>query len=166
MRKYKAKQGAYFNTSRVQVYGGELTRIMGENGGTLEPQLVVDNAREKDSPIHECFEWNNKKAGENWRKQQARCLINSIEVVIKFEDREDVVPLAYSIEIKEAGDDVATRRYYDVEVIANDEYLHQELLRKALADFGAYRRRYEQIKELDEIFRVFDRVQNRLELSL
>lgn len=43
--------------------------------GELTPQLVVDEARPKDAPLHDRFEWDNKVAGEAYRRVQAQQLI-------------------------------------------------------------------------------------------
>lgn len=55
--------------------------------GRLAPRDVVADARAKDSPLHECFEWDDKKAGSRYRLMQARRLIGSVQVVIVEETR-------------------------------------------------------------------------------
>lgn len=62
MRKLKAEVSA------------ELTRLSLENDG-LRPSDVVAAAMDKSSPLHDQFEWDNKKAGHEYRLIQARKLI-------------------------------------------------------------------------------------------
>lgn len=55
------------------------------NGGTLTPELVVKSAENKNSPLHECFTWDNKAAGTAYRLIEARTLIRSVRVEISTE---------------------------------------------------------------------------------
>jgi len=59
-----------------------LEDIAGANGGLLTPAAVVAAAKDKDSPLHDYFEWSGPKAAHAWRIEQARTLIRSIRVVI------------------------------------------------------------------------------------
>lgn len=59
----------------------ELDNLYIDNQHKLTAEVVVDSARDKESPIHPFFEWNNTKAGEEWRKQQARNMIRAVHVV-------------------------------------------------------------------------------------
>lgn len=59
----------------------ELERIY-ERDGFLKPSLIVEEARAENSPLHPYFEWDDSKAGENYRRDQARKLIKEIKVEI------------------------------------------------------------------------------------
>ena len=63
-----------------EVVGTELNRIEMEHG-TIEPPVVVEEARAVDSPIHDAFEWRDEVAGELWRVKQARSIIRDLEFV-------------------------------------------------------------------------------------
>lgn len=52
----------------------EIARLHAVNDG-LRPSEVVDAAKAKDSPLHDSFEWDNRKAGHEYRLIQARHLI-------------------------------------------------------------------------------------------
>lgn len=53
----------------------------------ITPARVVAAAQAKNSPLHCCFEWNDKKAGLAYRLDQARALIRSVEVTVLIEER-------------------------------------------------------------------------------
>lgn len=57
-----------------EIVQSELTRIY-KRDGDVRASTVVDEARPKDSPIHDQFEWDNRVAGEQYRLAQARRLI-------------------------------------------------------------------------------------------
>ena len=61
----------------------ELTRIAAVNDDTLTPELVVEDARPEESPLHAHFEWDDQLAGEQFRLEQARKLIRSVVVSVR-----------------------------------------------------------------------------------
>lgn len=65
-----------------EVISEELSRIAIENAGKLTPDEVVKQAASKDSVLHDMFEWDDAKAGHNYRIEQARTLIRSVKVVV------------------------------------------------------------------------------------
>lgn len=80
--KFKAREGAPFKNKDAQKVGVELYRIK-EVRGKLTPLEVVKEAQNKNNFLHNYFEWNNSKAGEQYRLQQARNIINHvIEIVV------------------------------------------------------------------------------------
>lgn len=71
----------------------ELARIR-EEQGRLTAESVIDAARPKEAPLHPAFEWDNKQAADNYRKEQARRLIRAVvrvETPITPEHREYVL---------------------------------------------------------------------------
>lgn len=64
-------------TDAVKIHLGSLARA---NNGRITPDDVVADARKKDSPLHDLFEWDVKKAAAHHWKETARSLIRSVEV--------------------------------------------------------------------------------------
>lgn len=74
--------GAFcFNTAGIDAdaVAARLLEISNRDNG-LTPQSVVDDARRKSSPLHDCFEWDDTEAAKEWRLQQARNLIRAIRI--------------------------------------------------------------------------------------
>jgi hypothetical protein len=65
----------------------ELARIAAESDGQLIPARVVDAARDPASPLHDKFEWDDSKAAEAHRLNQARTLIRSVKMVVETNQR-------------------------------------------------------------------------------
>lgn len=55
--------------------------------GVLTPSAVVEAARDEDHPLHDQFEWDDGRAAQAHRLQQARALIRSVQVVVTHEAR-------------------------------------------------------------------------------
>lgn len=68
-----------------QAIKDRLAQIEARNGGRLTPDMVVQDAKRKDSPLHACFEWDVKKAAAAYWLDQARELITSVRVVVRTE---------------------------------------------------------------------------------
>ncbi len=64
-----------------------LSELAESNGGRLTPDIVVEDARVKGSPLHDCFEWNTKQAAYHYWRAQARQLIKSVKIEIRTETR-------------------------------------------------------------------------------
>lgn len=48
-----------------------------EKHGVLTPEIVLNDARRKSSPLHYEFDWDDSTAAHRWRIEQARKLIVS-----------------------------------------------------------------------------------------
>jgi hypothetical protein len=78
--KYQFKPGYWGpRTVPADVIGPELTRL--EATGGLTAKRFVEAARPSDAPLHALLEWDDLKAADAHRENQARTIIRSIEVV-------------------------------------------------------------------------------------
>lgn len=83
--KYIFRAGARITGVSPDVAGAELERIRKEYGA-LTASAVVDEARPETAPLHPNFEWDDEKAADEYRLQQARTLVRSVQIV--FPDQE------------------------------------------------------------------------------
>jgi hypothetical protein len=83
--KYSWKPGFGFYRNRdAQKIGEELEEIE-----ALKPENAVRYAEQhKGSELYKCLEWDNKKCGEAWRREQARKIIQHIVVVETVREEE------------------------------------------------------------------------------
>jgi hypothetical protein len=125
-----------------QSIGEALEAIRSANGGELHPQAVVETARPPESLLHHYFEWNDRKAADAYRVDQARALIRSIRVL---DDDDRSRPAFLSIRA-DAG--VAYRSIEDV--LSNGD-LRARLLTQAQRDLDAWTARYQELKEIVEL---------------
>lgn len=59
-----------------------LTKIARQNGGVLKVEDVLEEARDEGSPLHKHFEWDDTEAAAQYRKQQARALIQKCKITL------------------------------------------------------------------------------------
>ena len=50
--------------------------------GSLTPQNILDASRPKNALFHTLFQWDDTLAAEHYRLQQARTILNNIEVTV------------------------------------------------------------------------------------
>ena len=81
MEGYKWKLAGLGKGVDVALVVEELTRLQ-EVNRILTPEVVVRAAEDNNSILHKLFEWDENKAAYNWRLQQARIILNNIEVTI------------------------------------------------------------------------------------
>lgn len=93
-----------------------------EASGELTPEAVVQAARDRRSPLHSFFVWDDKVAAHKHRLEQARELIRSVKTAIVVEGHRVVVPVyAHS-----AGH--AAQGYRAIAKIKNERELAQQTL--------------------------------------
>ncbi len=63
-----------------------------EKNGNISAEIVVRAASHPGHPLHSCFEWDNAKAGHQYRLNQARALISQVRVVITRSNQRIVSP--------------------------------------------------------------------------
>lgn len=68
------------NSVRSKNVAAELLAIAKKNRGVLRADDVVAEAEDESHPLHECFEWNDAQCGIEYRRYQARVLINSVRL--------------------------------------------------------------------------------------
>lgn len=84
------------------VAAAEFQRIELAEGG-LTPRAVVDASRPEDAPLHGLFEWDDRKAAESWRIDQARTAISSLRVVVR--EGELPAPAFASVRVRDEDDE-------------------------------------------------------------
>jgi hypothetical protein len=66
------------------VVEAELQKIV-DAGTALTPKGVLESARKKSSPLHKYFEWEDSKAAEKYRLEQAYRLISMTKFLVVLE---------------------------------------------------------------------------------
>jgi hypothetical protein len=139
--KLKWKMKGFGKGVNVELVDKELNKINETYDGALTPENIVAEASKKNSILHTFFEWDNTKAAAQYRLQQARNLINNIEViVISNGERRDVG--AY--EVISHG---ANRSYKSIEVMTQEDI--NQVRQNAIADLEHLRNKisfYNQFK--------------------
>ena len=113
--------------------------------GEITPHAVLDDARNSNSPLHRCFEWDDSKAAEAHRLDQARKLTASI-IVAEYEgtkvDRETRAFVHIS-----AG----TQRYEPIQIAMSSTEMREEVIDRARQEIARWRDRYAAYEEFGDL---------------
>jgi hypothetical protein len=150
---YQWKQISY--SVPAQVAGEELERIENKYGGIV-PSVVVAESKEETSPLHKIFEWDNDKAGEKWREQQARVLIGNIVTVHITKDNDELAVRSFVNVTTNVAPDV--NAYVSVtKALSNADY-RQQIVEQAKVEFLSFKKKYSNLKEFFTVFKEFEKV--------
>jgi hypothetical protein len=156
----KTKTKSLVKKSHRERVREELEQLRINNGGEfVAPAVVVDYAkRNKRSALHKEFEWNNTKAAQKFRLDQARHLIRLYVNVIETENGDIPARMYVSLE----GDRRSSGGgYRTLTSVMTNEELRGQLLQQALDELQRVRRKYQTLQELAPVFAAMDRVVQR-----
>ena len=131
------------------LYKADATAVANELSSIkCTPENIVEYARNPESELHKCFEWNDTVAAEKYRIEQARQVLRTL--VIKQETKQDKPPLRLFYKTNQREE------YKPINLIVkqNDEY--QIFLKRAQDELRAFKRKYHFLTELEEIFELIE----------
>lgn len=121
-----------------------------ESEGRLNAQTVVDVSRPEDAPLHPAFEWRDQIAAEEWRKHQARNMINAI--IVKPETPDAPMMRVFYQADKE------TSNYESINAIIKQPDKMENLLRQAECDMKTFKAKYHMLSKLSGVIDAMDAV--------
>lgn len=132
------------------IYKADAQKVADEIGdGKVTPQEVLEKARDKNSELHKCFEWDDSIAAEKYRLQQARAIIVNLVYVPKTKEEEPVRCFQITTER-------CTYQPTKQFLVQEDEY--QSLLERAKAELESFKRRYATLTELESVFEAIESI--------
>lgn len=108
-----------------------------EKYGRLTPDLVVQEAKNPESILHNLFEWNDVEAGHQHRLFQARQIITSVRVIITTENKK--ISTVYYVRDPEA--DPMEQGYVSIDKLKSDKDLARESIVMEFSRATAYLQR-------------------------
>ena len=130
----------------AQKAGAELERIERKHGA-LTAATVLDESRDSKAVLHPCFEWDDTKAAEKYRLSQARCIIASLTVTVREEQR---APVRAFVNVAETRRDEG--KFINVAAALSDADMRRIVIRHAIAELESFLKKYRGLEELAEIF--------------
>lgn len=146
MEGYKWKLEGLGKGVDVALVVEELTRLQ-EVNRILTPEVVVRAAEDNNSILHKLFEWDDNKAAYNWRLQQARTILNNIEVTI-ITDGEPREIAVFEVTTRSEG-------YKSVDTFTNEDvdFVRASILRQ----LNTMKSKLKTYKEFDKVLFFIDK---------
>lgn len=101
-----------------------LTQMAKRNGGVLKVDDVIEEAKNVNSVLHQHFEWDDSEAAEQYRRQQARALIQRCRIQLV-----ETEPVKIRAFVSLPTDREQGGGYRLTTEVMGDEYLKDEMLR-------------------------------------
>lgn len=113
------------------------------------PQSIVDYAfQHPESELHKCFTWDDRKAANEFRKQEARHIIALLVFKEEKEDKPSQIRVLQRSSVA----------YEPVKTIMRNKGEYELLLARARRELIAFKNRYKHIVELEEVLEAIDSV--------
>lgn len=128
-------------------------------GVTFSPKQLVDTSREEGTLLHNQFEWRDGVAAEKYRESQAAGIIRNLIIVVeREEEKEPTTVRAYvpTLEKEESG------IYQPISVVVKDTNSREILLKRALDELLAFKRKYQDLLEFTKFFDEIDKLKEAL----
>ncbi len=126
------------------IFKADAEKVYSEIGDTsITPEEVLRRAKDPNTELHKCFEWDDSIAAEKYRIEQARMVLRQIVYV---EVKKDAAPVRVFQISREQ------RVYTPTKLIVKQPDEYQALLKRALMELEAFKRKYKTLGELEEIF--------------
>ena len=120
-------------------------------GETFTCKQIVEKAKDRNTELHKCFEWDNEIAADKYRLQQAGLIIRNLVITRVEEEKEQKTPLRMFVSTGER-----TGAYKPVKSVVRIQSEYKNLLERAYSELRAFKNKYSMLKELDEILALID----------
>lgn len=118
-------------------------------GNSATTAQILDKARDEQTELHKCFDWDDAEAAEKWRLQQARHIVCNLVIKEKSDTPRPEVRVFFKTD--------ADNGYKPTVLIMQDKDEYRKLLDRALAELTSFRAKYKTLVELDGVFDAIDR---------
>lgn len=120
-------------------------------GTGASPEGIVEYARDEETELHKCFQWDDTLAAAAWRRQQARMVAISLTVTVETKEHGEQ-------EFRLVQHDESTKSYQPVVMTVRNMDNYAALLAKAKAELAAFKARYASIRELQNVIEEIEKV--------
>lgn len=110
---------------------------------TLDADLVVEEASSPEHPLHTRFEWDDRIAGPQYRREQARRLIRSCRIVYA----DDTAPVSSIRAFQHVRRTDGTGSYQPSEQVVQDPIATEIILRTMRREWLQMKNRYAHFQE-------------------
>lgn len=121
---------------------------IGEENTT--PEEILEKAKDPDSELHKCFEWDDSVAAEKYRLQQARTIMCNLVWVT--EDSKDEVRVFYNLTFEKA-------EYHPTKLILQKPDEFEALQNKCIGELRAIQKKYKMLSNKKHLKEIFDLIE-------
>jgi len=159
IEKIKWKQNVPTNGIDAAKAYAALEAIRAKNNG-LTDDAIVQASAPKNHALHKWFQWDDSEAATEYRREQARKLIRSLEVV--YEEAPEIKTRVYEVEHKARPQDPERTVYTTTEEVLANPDSRDRLIAEAIRAAMQFRRRFKMLHELDAVMEEIEKAVQKL----
>ena len=166
LREYRPAEGSPLTQEQASRYGTRIQEIRDEKGFVVADHIVAD-AKGKESPLHDFFEWDDTIAATKYRHRQAGDMLRWIHVVVKKvrpdgSDRiEEETSRAY-VNVQVVREEKPKKVFMDLKTVLDSKDLREQMVRDAFKELKSWRKIHSRYVEFRRIYEEIDRVEKAL----
>ena len=146
-KKVKYQIDRIMNGVEADATAKELMRIR-DVYGELTPEHVVEESRDENAVLHKCFQWDDARAAELYRLEQAGRIIRNVVIPYKTSGGEEHTIRLYGYT---KTSESPVRVYRPMEEIYKDDVAKNDLLQQAKDDMDTFMAKYVTLDELANV---------------
>ena len=151
MATYQPAKGAQLSKEDADILGRQFEKLARK--GPLTAQTVVNAAKPARSPLHKFFEWNDERAAELYRQEQARYYLRSIEIVIA--PSEQPIRAFHVVTVQGEGQE-GERGYLHIDQVRSNPTILAQVIDAERRVLRGAQRRLAQYKQLEPVAAVVE----------
>ncbi|KAJ3056582.1 hypothetical protein HK102_011174, partial [Quaeritorhiza haematococci] len=142
--RYQWSDGARYSIDPAPVGKAieSLGKKLGKDFEGLTAEDVVEEARSERSPLHPLFTWDDTEAAEQWRREQARCVIRCLRIVVTGSEKAEAIHARVAVRPDNPDGSKGDRVYVPTTLAGRNESLRRQMLDDAIAGLDGWRKRY------------------------
>ena len=137
---------------RLSIAASRELQHIDADSDVVVPEQVVEFARDERTALHRYFEWDDTAAAREYRIVQARVVLRMAVTVVIAGNK----PVRALVSLSSDGGG-----YRQLNLVLADPQQRGVLLEDALQSLNRFREKYEQLRELAELWPVADHIQTR-----
>ena len=129
----------------AEIVGREIRSL----GDSVTAEMILDKARDENTELHKCFEWDDSVAAEKYRINQAGGIIRNLVIQVSDDPGEE-----RTIRVLHKANEEHV--YKPVGAIVRNINEYANLLERAKMELSSFKKKYSCLAELSEIIDLID----------
>lgn len=142
---------------KAEVVGKVLRRLEKASSG-ITTEAILAEARVADSPIHRWFEWDDTIAAEEYRKNQARVMVQ--QIIIVYESESDTAPVECRAFLNVTEDN--RQQYMSTAKVLSDDELKRQVIDAVLVQIDHCKKKLQSFDEFAKVLEALANAQSEL----
>ncbi len=136
---FKPAPESILTEEQAQVFGERLVELQEENGGYFDIEMVVNDAKNPNSPLHKFITSNNGEYQKLQQQLEAKNMIDNIYMIMNFGKKEKIVRGFQYLTFNKTDNEIING-YITTDRALRDPELSQQMIEKALQEiYGWFR---------------------------